>query len=470
MTDWAATPLKQRLAVLRRARHTLAARVDEFADLVRGPADDGSGRRPADTIAAEVLPLCAAIQFLQRRAARILRPQKLGLSGRPSWLLGVRGRITRQPLGRVLILGTWNYPVFLTGVQAMQALAAGNGVVVKPGNDCEAVTRTLSELLHEAGLPQGLLHVLDDSAETGRAAVAAGFDHVVLTGSAETGRRVLRAAAETLTPCTVELSGSDAVLVDADADLDRTAGCVAFGLTFNGGATCIAPRRLFVIDSVADTLLQKIEAAVRPVAVPPALLETSRPLIDEAVAAGAVRRTVGDYAADGPANGGTDGGASPVTILDRCEPSMRLLRSDVFAPVLAVVRCRNVADILKKVSACPYALGASVFGSDASLQTVPAGCVTVGDVIVPTADPRVPFGGHGQSGYGVTRGPEGLSAMTRPKVLLRRHGRMLPHLDPPHETDADLLGGAAQTLYGDWRTRWRGLRRAVAAGRQRSRK
>ena len=469
--DWRAAAWRRRRAVLRRFRQALVNATAELHTGVPIPS-----RTLTQTTVAEVLPLAAACRWLERHGRRTLRDRRLRLIRRPGWLPGVHGRVVREPHGAVLILGTWNYPIFLTGVQLLQALAAGNAVAIKPGRDCRRVSERLAWMLRDAGLPEGLLRVLDDSAATGEQAVAAGFDYIVLTGSAATGRKVLHAAAQTLTPCTVELSGSDAVLVGEDADVERAARCVAFGLSFNGGATCIAPRRVFVPDALADEFLAKLHEHLSDVVVPPSLRQAAVPLVADALRRGATpgvppRGTASDGetapAAALPESRSPSKPTPPV-VLDRCTPEMRLLHSDVFAPVLAVVRCVDHADMLTKASACPYALGASVFGSDPALLSVPAGCVTVNDLIVPTADPRVPFGGRGESGYGVTRGPEGLLAMTRPRVILRRRGTALPHLDPPHETDADLLGGAAQVRYGDWATKWLGLKRTFAAGRRRS--
>ena len=480
MTDWAATPLKQRLAVLRRARHALAARVDEFADLVRGPAADGSGRRPADTIAAEVLPLCAAIQFLQRRAARILRPQKLGLSGRPSWLLGVRSRITRQPLGRVLILGTWNYPLFLTGVQTVQALAAGNAVQIKPGRDCTPLTSRLVEVLREAGVPPEAVTVLDESTEAAQSAMAAGVDHVVLTGSSTTARAVLRTAADTLTPCTIEASGCDALFVLPGANLRRVADAVAFGMRFNGSATCIGPRRILAVSNKTgpdqfDLLARTLEARLAPLRITPQPDAWQQAVLVANDSGGRVPELCGRVHLDrsrpvNPGNLAATEQVSPLLVIGPDRDST-LLQSDLFAPVVSLVACENEADLLAADAACPYALGASVFGpqpaADRFAARVCAGCVTVNDLIVPTADPRVPFGGFGQSGFGVTRGADGLLRMTRPHVVLTRRGRWLPHLNEPHDQDRALLAGLTEFQHRDrLADRFAGLKRLIKAARR----
>jgi len=162
----------------------------------------------------------------------------------------------------VLILGPGNYPLFLPGAQALQGLAAGNAVCVKPAPGASAPMLALADLLRRAGLPQDVLHVLDEA--SGPAAVASGADFIVLTGGAETGRRVLHAAAETVTPAAMELSGVDAVFVLEGADLALVAAALAYGLRLNGGQTCIAPRRVFVPEQAAAELLSRLLAQLPP--------------------------------------------------------------------------------------------------------------------------------------------------------------------------------------------------------------
>jgi acyl-CoA reductase-like NAD-dependent aldehyde dehydrogenase len=369
------------------------------------------------------------------------------------WLLGVTSEIRRDPLGVVLVLGPSNYPLFLPGAQALQALAAGNAVCVKPAPGCSAPIAALVALLAEAGLPAGVLAVLDESAATGEAASRAGFDHIVLTGSAQTGRRVLAAAAATLTPSTMELSGNDAVFVLPGADLDLVASCLAYGVRLNDGATCIAPRRVFVPRALAGELERLVAAALSALpapVVPQAIAARLASLAEAAVAMGA-RRVAG-----------------PVTFLADATAEMALLTQDVFAPWLALVPVGDMEEALAAASLCPYALGASVFGPEAAAQALaaraPAGSVCVNDLIVPTADPRLPFGGRGESGFGVTRGAEGLLAMTRARTISVRRGRLRPHLDPKQSADAGRMAGLVAVLHGGWRAKLAGLRALTARG------
>jgi acyl-CoA reductase-like NAD-dependent aldehyde dehydrogenase len=289
--------------------------------------------------------------------------------------------VRREPLGLVLVIAPSNYPLFLPGVQTLQALAAGNAVLWKPGRGGAAAAEAFAAVAARAGLPAGVLSILPEEPEAARQAIATGVDKVLLTGSAATGREVLAGLAHRLVPATMELSGYDALFVLPGADLDRVARAVRFGLALNGGATCIAPRRLFAPRDLAPALEQRIARELP----------------------------------------GVPFGPGTVTI----------------TPV------SGIAEALAEAARSPYALGASIFGPEeaavALAAKVRAGVVVINDVIVPTADPRLPFGGRGESGFGVTRGAEGLLELTVPKVVAVRRARRLFHLEDPHPGDVDLF-------------------------------
>jgi acyl-CoA reductase-like NAD-dependent aldehyde dehydrogenase len=254
---WATVPLAERLWILRSIRHRLAERAEEIVRSVTA----GTGRPEAEVLSSEVIPLADACRFLEREALRILAPRRLGSEGRPAWLGRVEVEVRREPLGLVLILAPSNYPLFLPGVQALQALAAGNAVLWKPGRGGFAAARAFADLAVLAGLDWRLIKVLPDDDETGRAAVAAGPDKIFLTGSAATGREVLAEAGRRLIPAVAELSGCDALFILPGADAShrqRAARAIRFGLTLNGGTTCIAPRRVFVPRQLAPELAARV--------------------------------------------------------------------------------------------------------------------------------------------------------------------------------------------------------------------
>jgi acyl-CoA reductase-like NAD-dependent aldehyde dehydrogenase len=344
-----------------------------------------------------------------------------------------------------------NYPLLLPGVQTLQALVAGNAVLLKPGAGGLTVAGAFVQHLEHAGLDRRLVQVLSEAPAAAQTAIASGVDKVLLTGSAATGAAVLTLLAPHLTPAVLELSGCDAAFVRADADLDLVVRALTFSLRLNGGATCIAPRRVFVARPLAadlETRLLHAVQAMAPCAVAPAVTALVRELVAEACAQGA-RQLAGDFL--------PDHAMTPVLMADTT-PVMRLLQTDVFAPVLALIPVHDDDEALAAAAPCPYALGATVFGQEQAARTlaqrVRAGVVLVNDVIVPTADPRLPFGGRGRSGFGVTRGAAGLLELTCLKAVAIRRGRWRPHYAPPLPQDEALFRAYMTAAHGaSWRER-----------------
>jgi len=267
-----------------------------------------------------------------------------------------------------------------------------------------------------------------------------------------------------VTPSIVELSGCDAVFVLPEADLDLVARSLAFGLRLNGGATCIAPRRVFVPKSRLYALQRHLEDALADAPateVEPSVAEEVSVLVAEAEAEGAIV-AFGEVPSDNRVR--------PV-VLSNASAEMRLLRSDVFAPVLSLVGVDNPDEALALDAQCPYALGATVFGPSTEARIfasrVQAGVVVINDMIAPTADPRLPFGGRGWSGFGSTRGAEGLLELTAPRVVIERKSKSHPHLDSLQPGDERMFESYLKAThsrrwsdrFGGWRNLFGDLRR-----------
>ena len=462
-TAWAQVAVARRLEIIRRLRRSIA----ENAGVLAAAVDGAKKRRPGETLAAEVLPLAEACRFLERRARRILKPRRLPRYALFSFFAGVRVEVRREPFGVILVIGPSNYPLFLPGVQALQALAAGNAVYVKPGAGGAEACNLLARLLTESGLDERLLTVCSESVGDAQAVIAAGADKVILTGSAETGRAVLGELAPRLVPSTMELSGCDAVFVLGGADAELVVRALAFGLSLNSGATCIAPRRVFVVAGAAPELETRLAEEVR--SFPPChpdehAAARARELAQEAVSQGAACLTPLAESAES---------CRPI-IVTGASPGMRLLQEDVAAPVLSVVRVSDEDAAVRAADECPYALGATVFGETEQAVRfagrVNAGVVVVNDIIVPTADPRVPFGGRKRSGFGVTRGAEGLLEMTQPKAILVRTSGRRRHLEAGFGDAERILRAYLDVAHGRsgagrCRALWRMLKLTLA-GRQ----
>ncbi len=436
----------------------MAAHTEAFAEAI----SPSLRRSSADTLITELLPLLEAIKFLERSARKLLAPQRLGRRNRPLWLTGVQAEIHREPLGHILVIGPANFPLFLPGVQTMQALAAGNAVTWKPGAGGQRIALLVAQSLRESGLPRGVLCVTKESVEAAQGALQQRPDKVVFTGSFESGQKVLRSLAETATPAVMELSGADAVVVLPSADLSLAAKAIAFGLRLNGAEVCMSPRRLIATAETMQVLRPLLQAEldkIAPVGLTPHTADKLQRLITEATSRGA--HLVGTL----------DANAQLPVLVDRATPEMRITRSDLFAPVLSLIEAPSVLHMPDLVNDCPYALTAAIFGDAREAyalgEQLRVGAVLINDLIAPTADPRVPFGGLRRSGFGMTRGGEGLLEMTAVKTVSVRRKGSARHYDPAGPKELPLFTGFIGALHaGSWRERLAAMRIMAAAARR----
>jgi acyl-CoA reductase-like NAD-dependent aldehyde dehydrogenase len=437
---WSQTRLTERLRLVRELRRLIAEHASTLAQ-----ASSASRNRPVhESLVAEVMPLAEACRFLELNARRLLAPRRLGKRGRPLWLAGVQTEIHREPLGVVLIIAPGNYPLLLPGVQLIQALVAGNSVLLKPGVGGTGVAAELCELLFRAGFDPRLVGLLPESPEYAVAAITAHPDKVLFTGAALTGEKILSQLAPQLIPSTMELSGCDGVIIRADADLALAVKALIFGLKLNGGATCMAPKRVFVSAARATELEGRLASELRD----NLTLVTSTPrlrlLLEEALSRGA------HFISGGMRNGQEI--LAPL-VLGGVTPQCELLREDSFAPVLAVLTVDDDHEAVLRLNDCPFRLTASIFSADEiaarELATrLNVGAVTINDLIIPTADARVPFAGRGRSGFGVTRGAEGFLELTTVKVLTVTWGRFRPAFDEPQPGDTQMVESYLKLAHG----------------------
>jgi acyl-CoA reductase-like NAD-dependent aldehyde dehydrogenase len=465
--DWVRQPVRQRLRPLRALRQLLVAECDNLCAAVARDI----GKRTEETMGGDLLPLADGCRFLEQEAERLLRPRRVSLRLRPLWLWGQRDTVHRQPRGVVGIIGTWNYPLFLNGVQMVQALIAGNAVVWKPSEVSPSSALVLHRLLLQAGFPPALVQRLDATREAGAALLDADINHLVFTGGASTGRHIAGHLGERLISSTLELSGCDACFVLEDADVVLAARAAWFGGVLNRGQTCLGVRRVFVQGSVylafCEQLAQQAAGAVPLTLALVAQVQQAERLVQGGLAEGGRLLSPSRRS---PCNGKAD--TFQPTVIADARPEMALCREASFAPILAVLPFETLEQALAMEASCCYALGASVFTRKPARAAILAGrlrtgVVTINDVIVPTCHPATPLGGRGDSGWGVTQGAEGLLEMTVPQVVSLRTDKLRLHYDltdprgvPREELLRGLLESGHAATFGQ---RWRGWGRLLRA-------
>lgn len=404
-TSFASSSLRARAALLRRLRRALLARAEELIAVV--VAETGKVR--AEAITLEMAPAALALTWAAAAGPRCLADERM-----PRFLpIPRRASRSFHPRGVVGLISPYNYTVSIPMSTIAAALVAGNGVVWKPAETGTGAARKIVELFEDAGLPHGLVSIVEGGPDAGRALVDAPIDHLTFIGSTAAGRSVAARCGQRLLPCVVELGGKAPAIVLDDADLERASRAIVYGGLANAGQSCIAVERVFAVESVFDELVSRtaaLAAAVRPgvevAALAPRRAERLAVHVADAHARGA--RFHGDHVVD-------------VTGLEA-----RALDDEIFGPLIPFVRVGNVDEAVHASNAHRQQLCAYVFSGSAARArevarrlTVPH--VVINDAMVSYAMMELPFGGEGSSGLGRVHGVEGLRALAREQILVEGH-------------------------------------------------
>jgi acyl-CoA reductase-like NAD-dependent aldehyde dehydrogenase len=335
--------------------------------------------------------------------------------------------IEPQPLGVVGIISPWNYPVLLALGPLAAALAAGNRVMIKPSEFTPATADLLRRLLGEA-FPADRVAVITGDAETGRAFASLPFDHLLFTGSTAVGRAVMRAAAENLTPVTLELGGKSPALVAEDADLGKAAADIAYGKVFNAGQTCIAPDYVLAPRDKRAELIEALRAAARRFYPQGTADENYTAIVNDRHYA-RLRGYLDEIARRGVETVPllAESGArkmAPTLVLEPPD-DLAVMQEEIFGPLLPVKTYAAWGDALDYINARPRPLTLYLFTRssrvrDEVARRTTSGSLCVNDTLVHVADENLPFGGVGASGMGCYHGREGFETFSKLKPVFVR--------------------------------------------------
>jgi succinate-semialdehyde dehydrogenase/glutarate-semialdehyde dehydrogenase len=456
---WGALTTRQRAQEMRALQPVLVRCAEEIAQTEI--AEQGKTQVEAY---GSVLASIHLLNYYRKTAPRVLR------SRRPWPLMGLlrAHRIYYEPFGVVGIIAPGNYPFSLSMEPLLAALIAGNGVVLKPSETTPLVGMKIGEIFRAAGFPAGLVQVVTGDGSTGAALIRSGIDRLVFTGSVATGRKVAALAGEHLVPVTLELGGKDAAIVLADADLKRAASGIAWGGTLNAGQACLAVERVYVEEAVADPFIERLTEAMRELRVGPGTGDVDI----AAITTEAQMQIIESHVADAVDKGARllcggqrlpgDGRFYQPTVLSQVSDDMIVMREETFGPVVAVQRVANAEEAVRRTNASPFGLTASIWTRDIGRGRRLADQIQVGDVAVnehgsSAGNAEIPWGGVKDSGYGRTRGEEGIRSMTVTKHISwpRFQTGREPFWYPYSPTMVKVIKKAIRLLYGSWAVRLR---------------
>jgi len=421
---WSALTFDQRADRLNTWAGVMTRRIAQLAEVVH----QETGKPHSDATLEAALAL-DHVAWAAKNAGKVLGRHRVS-----SGLVMANQAATVQylPLGVIGIIGPWNYPVFTPMGSIAYALAAGNAVVFKPSELTPGVGHWLAATFAEVVPDHAVFQVVTGLGETGAALCRAGVDKLAFTGSTATGKKVMAACAETLTPVVIEAGGKDAVLVDEDADLDAAADATLWGACSNAGQTCVGVERAYVHDRVYDEFLSRLldkardlraedtpNAKIGPITLP-SQLAVIRSHIADAVERGG-RAVLGGPDAVGERY------VQPTVLVDVPEDSPAI-QEETFGPTVTVTRVRDMDEAVAKANGTRYGLGSTVFAKARGMELagrIRSGMTAVNGVITFAAIPSLPFGGVGDSGFGRVHGPDGLKEFTYAKAIARQRFKPL---------------------------------------------
>jgi coniferyl-aldehyde dehydrogenase len=405
---------------LQRLEKLVQAYADRFAAAIS--ADFGN-RSPTETAILETGGVLTAIRHARKHLGRWMRPQRRA-TGR-NFLPG-RSQVRYEPLGVIGIVSPWNYPMLLAISPLVDAIAAGNRAVLKPSEATPGFSVLLKQAVAEHFAEEEVAVVLGGP-EVGAAFAALPFDHLIFTGSTQIGRKVAQAAALGLVPLTLELGGKSPAIVCPSASLPQAAQAIAWGKFVNAGQTCIAPDYVLAprskVDELSRAILDKVRALYPKLDADYASVVGERAyqrltaMVDEVAAAGA---SVAEHGSPADA---TRRRMPPTIVLDP-PPDSRLMREEIFGPVLPIVPYDTLDEALAFVADRPHPLALYCFAADNKeidhvLSRSQSGGVTINGTLLHIAQEDMPFGGIGASGMGAYHGRAGFERLSHARAVFR---------------------------------------------------
>ena len=420
---WTGLPPIARELMIHKLADLISQHAEELAELEA--IDNG---KPATTATALDIPASAGMLHYMAGWATKLGGQVMDPMAAPSGAFHAYTR--REPVGVAAQIVPWNFPLLMAAMKVAPALAAGCTLVLKPAEQTPLTALRLADLAALAGFPPGVFNVITGLGETAGARLTThpDVDKVAFTGSTEVGKIINRAATDTLKRVTLELGGKSPVVVLPDVDVEATAAGAAGAIFFNSGQICVAGSRLFAHRSIFDKLVEGVSEQSAHWAPGPSLSPESRmgPLVSTEQ-----RDRVMGYIEAGKKEGASivTGGDAPSadgyyvnpTIMVDVNPNMKVVREEIFGPVLVAQRYDDLDEVAKAANDTLYGLGASVWTRDLSNMHKLAAKIKSGTVwgnCHSKIDPALPFGGYKQSGIGREQAQAGVEAYTETKTVI----------------------------------------------------
>lgn len=426
--EWRRTQLRQLLAL-----------VKENSDALEEALREDLGKCRFESFIGETGFLAGELKYALKHLDRWVKPRK---AKAPLPVLPAKARIVPEPLGVVLIISPWNYPLQLALGPLIGAIAAGNAAIVKPSEVAPATSAIIARLVPKY-LDRDAVAVIEGGVSETTTLLAQRFDHIFYTGNGTVGRIVMKAAAEHLTPVTLELGGKSPCIVDEDVDLDVAARRIVWGKFFNAGQTCVAPDYVLVHERIAPRFLDKVKDTLRDFYGddPKQSRDFARIINSRHHARLSKLLANGEVVAGGQADA-KERYIAP-TVLKNVSPDAPVMQEEIFGPILPVLEVPSVEAAIDFVNERDKPLALYVFTNDRDharrvIDHTSSGGACINDCVSHLAPPELPFGGVGPSGMGAYHGKASFDTFTHEKSVLDKATKLDAPLRYPPYVDQKL--------------------------------
>jgi acyl-CoA reductase-like NAD-dependent aldehyde dehydrogenase len=426
--QWSKTSVEARLVRFKKLRLHLVQNLDAVSQQI----SDSTGKPQVEALTTEVLPVLEAISHVEKSLADSLRPQKVRT---PLLLKGKASFVEYHPRGVVLIIAPWNFPFQLTVIPVLNALAAGNTVILKPSEITPLIGTVIESVFAAAEFPQHVLQVAHGGRELGSSLVEGHPDYIFFTGSVQTGQSIAAVAARELIPTTLELGGKDPMIVFADAPLERAVEAALWGGFMNSGQVCMSVERIYVERAAYERFVETLSARTQQLVQgrgPDADIGsmTSRSQVE--VVSRHVRDALEHHAqletGQSPDAWNLENGYFiPPMVVTGARADGPLLQDETFGPVLPILPFDTEEEAICLANDCLYGLSASVWSKNLGkarrvASQLVTGNVLINDVVITIVNQHLPFGGEKSSGLGRSHGADGIRMFCRQTAVMVDRG------------------------------------------------
>tara|TARA_B110000014_G_scaffold257293_1_gene241693 strand:+ start:25924 stop:27459 length:1536 start_codon:yes stop_codon:yes gene_type:complete len=451
---WSILSYKERAAYMHSMIDEIIKNQDEIMEVVMKE----TGKPKTEALSMEVYAAVDSLSFYAKRAEKLLKPKRIKLHGVMNLLK--KAMVLHKPLGVIGIITPWNGPFILALNPAVQALLAGNAVIIKPSEVTPFSSKLVEKLFLQSGLPDNLVQVLVGDGQTGEDLVQSSVDKISFTGSVATGKKVAMSCSEKLVPFTLELGGNDAMIVCDDADIDKAASGALIGSCMNAGQYCCGTERIYVTEGNYDEFIKKlshkasllIQNGKENADVGSIVWDKQLMIIEEhvqlAIDAGAILHT------GGKRNTSLPGLYFEPTVLSNVDHSMKIMNEETFGPIACVQKVIDEEEALMLANDSSYGLNGNIWTENREkgirlANKLNTGAVSINDMAMSYGVNEVPFGGIKNSGFGLVNGVEGLKGYCHPMPIITERFSKGPVSEYPYsEKTVKDMQGAIKLFWG----------------------